>query len=103
MRVRVSAVRSAWVRRRAVAQRTARGFLRERNAIGTVHSRPRSEPFVDDRDGISLQRNLAGHAGRLAGGHIEGAEVEGALHGLAVMMPSSDSEASPWVHMSAVA
>jgi hypothetical protein len=38
---------------------------------------------VDDRDGICLQGNFAGHAGGFAGGDVKRSEVERALHDLA--------------------
>jgi hypothetical protein len=55
---------------------------------------------VDDRNGIGLQRNFAGHAGRFTRGDVEGKEHSTILP---LMMPSSDSDAAPWVHISAVA
>src|SRR6516165_3326901 len=83
MRVRVSAVRSAWVRRRAVGSARRADFCESAKRSGLRMLDLDLDLSVDDGDRIGLQRNLAGHSGRFARRDVEGAEVKRALHGLA--------------------
>src|ERR1700752_555202 len=83
MRVRVSAVRSAWVRRRVVPSERRADFWGTAMPSGLRILDLNLNLSVDDGDGISLQGNFAGHAGWVAGGDVEGSEMECALHGLA--------------------
>src|SRR5712692_7736553 len=88
MRVRVSSLRSAWVRRRAVStERRAELGLAEILFARADISDLYADLFIDHLDRIGFKRNFAGHPGRLARGNVERPEMKCALHDLADQNP----------------
>src|ERR1700730_3195500 len=83
MRVRVSSLRSAWVRWRAAStERRAEPAVEVIRFARTAMSDLYADLFVDHLDRIDFKRNFTGHAGRLSGGDVERSEMKGALHNL---------------------
>src|SRR5216684_7288535 len=83
IRVCVSSLRSAWVRRRAgPTERRAEGAVEEILRARTGISDLNADFFVNDFDRVSSKRNLAGHARRFSGGDVESPEMKRAFHDL---------------------
>src|SRR5665213_972449 len=83
IRVRVSSLRSAWVRRRATsaecrAGRAVEGTLLARVGMSDLYA----DVLVDHLDRIGLERNLTGHAGRFSRRDVEGSKMKCAFHDL---------------------
>src|ERR1700723_4304719 len=84
IRVRVSSLRSAWVRRRRARSpecrtgRAVEGILLARAGMSDLYA----DVLVDYLDRIGLEWNLTGHAGRFSRRDIERSEMKCAFHGL---------------------
>src|ERR1700723_3503604 len=84
IRVRVSSLRSAWVRRRRAtstecrAGRAVEGILLARAGMSDLNA----DVLVDHLDRIDLEWNLTGHAGWFSRCDVEGSEMKCAFHDL---------------------
>src|SRR5450631_2921679 len=83
IRVRVSWLRSAWVRRRATSAecrtgRAVEGILLARAGMSNLYA----DVLVNHLDRVDLEWNLTGHAGRFSRRDVEGSEMKRAFHDL---------------------